>query len=144
MAEAAIAAEVHQTLDVHIDLTAEITFDLIVQVDGFTDLPDLILIEIVRELILGDAGNAADLGRAMRTDTENILKRNHDVLSPGDIYTSDSCHIEPLALPLLMTGVLTKHAHHTLAAHDLALFADFLDAGPNFHRMPCISTGSAG
>lgn len=144
MPKTPVATEIHQALDVHRDLTTKITLDLVVKVDRLANLTDLVLVEIIGELILGDPRHAADLRRAMRADSVNVLERNHNMLSPGDIYTSDSCHIEPLALPLLMTGVLTKHAHHTLAAHDLALFADFLDAGPNFHRMPCISTGSAG
>src|SRR5688500_4650807 len=41
MAQAAVAAEVHQSLDVHRDFAAQIALDLIVAVDGFADLEHL-------------------------------------------------------------------------------------------------------
>src|SRR5471030_350815 len=39
--QAAIAAQVHQTLDVHGDVTAQIAFDQEIAVDDFADLNDL-------------------------------------------------------------------------------------------------------
>jgi hypothetical protein len=38
MAQTAVAAQVHQALDVHRDFAAQIAFDLVVAVDGFTNL----------------------------------------------------------------------------------------------------------
>jgi hypothetical protein len=38
------------------------------------------------------------------------------------------------ALTLLVARVLAQDPDHTLAAHDLALVTDFLDAGSNLHR----------
>jgi hypothetical protein len=38
------------------------------------------------------------------------------------------------ALTLLVPRVLTQDTHHTLAADDLALVTDFLDARSNLHR----------
>jgi hypothetical protein len=38
-----------------------------------------------------------------------------------------------LALPLFVLGVLANHAHHALAAHDLAVLTNSPHAGPNFH-----------
>src|SRR5690606_3519243 len=62
--EAAVAAEVHQTLDVHGDLAAEVTLDLEVLVDALADGADVVLVQVVRPLVGGDAGHAADLVRA--------------------------------------------------------------------------------
>jgi hypothetical protein len=39
----------------------------------------------------------------------------------------------PSALPLLVAGVLAQDAHDALAAHDLALVTNLLDAGSNLH-----------
>src|SRR4051794_3683786 len=39
-----------------------------------------------------------------------------------------------LALPLLVAGVLADDVHLAPAAHDLAVFADSLDAGSDLHR----------
>src|SRR3954470_6421349 len=41
VAQAAIAAQVHQPLDVHRHFAAQVAFDLIVAVDDFADLDDL-------------------------------------------------------------------------------------------------------
>jgi hypothetical protein len=45
-------------------------------------------------------------------------------------------------LPLLVTRVVAKDAHDALAAHDLALIANLLDAGPNLHHEPLESIPS--
>ena len=41
MTQAAIAAQIHQALDVHGDVTAQIAFDQEVAIDDFADLDDL-------------------------------------------------------------------------------------------------------
>jgi hypothetical protein len=51
MTQAAVAAEVHQTLDVHRGFATQVAFDLIVAVDGFADLQNF----SVGELIARDA-----------------------------------------------------------------------------------------
>jgi hypothetical protein len=38
-----------------------------------------------------------------------------------------------LSLSLLVLGVIADHSHNTFAANDLALVADLLDAGSDFH-----------
>src|SRR5690554_6900772 len=85
MPKTPVATEIHQALDVHRDLTTKITLDLVVKVDRLANLTDLVLVEIIGELILGDPRHAADLRRAMRADSVNVLERNHNMLSPGDI-----------------------------------------------------------
>jgi hypothetical protein len=52
MAESAVAAEVHEPLNVHVDLTTKVTFDLEVLVDALADPLDIGLIEIVSALAL--------------------------------------------------------------------------------------------
>src|SRR6478735_4448833 len=46
MAQAAIAAEVHQTLDVHAGLATQVAFDQVVAVDHFTDLQHFLIAEL--------------------------------------------------------------------------------------------------
>src|SRR6185503_11480746 len=44
-----------------------------------------------------------------------------------------------LSLPLLVLGIHANHAHHTVAVHQLALVAHFLDGCSNLH---CFSNSS--
>jgi hypothetical protein len=46
-------------------------------------------------------------------------------------------------LPLLVTGILANYPDHAVAANDLAVAADFLDRGTNFHRRSPNSAGAA-
>ena len=63
MAQAAIAAEIHQPLDVHGDLAPEVALDDIVAVDGLADLQHLGIGQLVH----------AALGREMPTLLADVL-----------------------------------------------------------------------
>src|SRR5690606_30493896 len=74
MAQAAVAAEVHQALDVHRDLAAQIALDLIVAVDGLADLQHFGVGELVDAALQRNADLLDDLGRELRADAVDILK----------------------------------------------------------------------
>jgi hypothetical protein len=63
MTQPAVATEVHEPLDVHVDLTTKVTFDLEVLVDAFADPLDVGLVEIVSTLALRDTRSDADRSR---------------------------------------------------------------------------------
>src|SRR5688572_10204907 len=51
-----------------------------------------------------------------------------------EIDAGDTCHDScSSTLPLLVARILTQDAHHTLAAHDLALGTYLLDARSDLH-----------
>ena len=54
MAEPTIATEVHESLDMHVDLATKVTFDLEVLVDALADFLDVVLVEILGTLALGN------------------------------------------------------------------------------------------
>jgi hypothetical protein len=132
MTEAAIATEVHQSLDVHVDLTSKVAFDLEVLVDAFADSLDVCLVEILSTLALRNARRLTNVLRVMRTDPIDVLQRNHRVFPTWKVDACDTCH-SLLSLPLLVTGVVTQDSHDTLAAHDLALLTNFSDAWSDLH-----------
>jgi hypothetical protein len=132
MAEAPIATEVHEPLDVHVDLTTKVTLDLEVLVDALTDPLDVGLVEFVSTLALRDTRRLANVLRVMRTDPVDVLQRNHRMFPTWKVDACDTCHVL-LSLPLLVTGVVTQDAHDTLAAHDLALLTNLSDAWSNLH-----------
>ena len=47
-----------------------------------------------------------------------------------------------LSLSLLVLGVVANHPHDTFAADDLALLADLLNAGSDFHCFHCDVVGT--
>src|ERR687894_516515 len=46
VAQAAVAADVHQPLDVHLDALAEVALDLALRLDDLADAPQLRLVEV--------------------------------------------------------------------------------------------------
>ena len=132
MAESAVATEIHESLDVHVDLATKVTLDLEVVVDALSDPLDVGVIEIIGALALWNSRNLADLLRVVRTDPVDLLQRNHRVFATWKVDTCDTSHVL-LSLPLLVAGVVTQDAYDTLAAHNLALLTNFSDAWSNLH-----------
>src|SRR5262245_29890712 len=129
MAQAAVAAEVHQTLDVHLDLAPQVAFDLVLGVDDLADAPQLAFVERVGDLVGRDLGGLADVGGGLGPNAEQVAQRNHDVLTTRKVDACDACHVLSSTLSLLVPRILTQDSDHAPAAHDLALVTDFLDAG---------------
>src|SRR5690349_14265114 len=86
MTQAAIATEVHQTLDVHLDLATQVAFDLVVRVDDLADAAQLGFIQAVSHLVRRDLCSLADVRGSLRPDTEQVAERNRDVLTTGKVY----------------------------------------------------------
>jgi hypothetical protein len=132
VAEPAVATEVHEPLDVHVDLTTKVTFDLEVLVDAIADPSDVIFVELVSTFALGNTRSFANLLRVVRTNPVDVLQRNHRVFPTWEVDACDTCH-SLLSLPLLVTGVVTQDTHDALAAHDLTLLTNLSDAWSNLH-----------
>ena len=82
---AAVATEVHEPLDVHLDLAPEVALDLPVGVEHVADLLDLVVRELLGLLGRRDAGRRADLASRRRPDTEEVGQRTNDVLVTGKV-----------------------------------------------------------
>jgi hypothetical protein len=63
MPQPAVAAEIHQPLDVHLNFAPEITLDLVVRLEEVTDLLDLRLGQLFRHLVGGYPRFFADASR---------------------------------------------------------------------------------
>jgi len=71
--EAAVAAQIHKTLDVHRHFTAEVTLHFVVLVDALTKLADISVVQLLRALVLWQTRLRANLRRGVRTNAINIL-----------------------------------------------------------------------
>src|SRR5690348_837268 len=80
MTQAAIAAEVHQPLDVDAGLAAKIALDDIVAVDHFADLQHLSVAELADATIQRDLHFLHDVPGALFADPMDVLERNEDAL----------------------------------------------------------------
>src|ERR1700749_1506623 len=90
--QAAIAAQVHQTLDVHRDFAAEITLDEIIAVDHFADLDGFGFGQVMDAAVSGDADLLHDLARLRGPDSMDIAEADFDPLLGWDIDAGDACH----------------------------------------------------
>jgi len=140
MAHAAVAAQVHQALDVHRRFTAQIALDGEL-VDFVTQLFQIRVSQILDLLVGRNAGNLANLPSARAADTVDSSQADHGMLMVGDIDPCDTCHssilFAKLALALLMTRVRrADHTHHALALDDFAVAANALNRSQHFHDFP--------
>src|SRR5450755_3659608 len=134
MAKAAIAAQVHQPLDVDRHLAPEVALDRDVA-DLFTDALEVGVGQILDLAVPWHAGGGADLLRRRAADAVDRSQADLGVLVGRDVDAGNACHVLPSesALTLLVTRVGANHAHDALAPHDLAMAAHLLDRCCDFH-----------
>src|SRR5690349_12457577 len=92
MTQPAIAGHVHQALDVHRHLAAEIALDPVFAVDQLADAENLLIRQLVDPALLRDAELLADLDRVLRPDAIDVAQRNRHALVRGNIDTGDARH----------------------------------------------------
>src|SRR5690606_15652825 len=63
MTKAAVAAKVHQTLDLGLNLAAQITFDFVVRLHDPTNRAELLVVEVIGSDRPADASLVQDLAR---------------------------------------------------------------------------------
>jgi hypothetical protein len=139
VAQAAVAAEIHEPLDVHRDLAPQVALDLDVLLDGLADPPDLVVRQVLRAGLDLDVRLVADGLRGRLPDAVDVLEGDLDPLLTGKVDACDASHsmilrARGLALALLVTGVRrADDPHGSLALDDLALVANLLDRRADLH-----------
>jgi hypothetical protein len=129
MAQASVAANIHQSLDVHGNLPPEIAFDPHFFIDDVTQAIDLIVRQVPNPGVRIDSGSLEKLLTRVQSDTVDVRQCSFDSLVPGKINSRNSGHIlsplpclpgDSLALPLLMPRIDANHPEHSVAPNDLA------------------------
>src|SRR6266403_5108961 len=92
MTQAAIAAEIHQTLDVHAGFATQIAFDQIVAVDHFADLQHFLIAQLRYAAIIGNLDFLQDVGRILLADAMDVLERDQHALVGRNIHAGNTGH----------------------------------------------------
>src|SRR5687767_1174615 len=92
MTQPAIAAEIHQPLDIHRDLATKIAFHDIVAVDHFAHLQHFLVGELRHAALLRNADLGHDVLGGPLADAVDVLKRNHNALVGRNIHTGNTSH----------------------------------------------------
>src|SRR5947208_6784752 len=93
MPKPAVAGEVHQSLDVHRHLAAQVALDRVVTVDGFADADDLVIGQRIDATRLIYPHFPQDLRGLRLADPVDILQPHHHTLGGGNVhagYTSQN------------------------------------------------------
>ena len=104
VAEAAVAAQVHEALDVHGGLAAQVALDLGDGLDGLADVADLIVVQVLRPRDGIDPRLGEDLLRGGLADPVDVLERDLDALFCGEIDAGDASHSSVSGSPGLALG----------------------------------------
>lgn len=130
MADAPIAFNTLEALEVHADFAAKIAFDDIFAVlDCVHDLGKLRFGEVLGADRGIDVCGGKDVFRVIRADAVNIAERDINALVGGNFYSDDASHmgLNGLALALFVTGVGANHTNDAFAFYDFAIFAKLFD-----------------
>src|ERR1700724_3246067 len=92
VADAAIAVDLHQPLDVQVDFTSQIAFDGVFTVDDLAQTGYFVLAEVARAAVRGDGRPRQDFVRRRGTDPENVGQRDPDLFVARNVNAGDTCH----------------------------------------------------
>ncbi len=137
MTQTAIAAQVHQALDVHGDFRAQVSFHLVMHIDDLPDGVDLAFGKIIAFGIPIDVGLSKNLLGSGATDTIDIGQGDLYPFVLGQVNPGNTCQCEflLLALSLLVPWIFTDNADRPVTAYDPALPTNSLDRCSHFHAI---------
>src|SRR6202043_2777171 len=92
MPQSAVAAEIHQPLDVHRNLPPQVTLDRVFAVDQLADAQDLVIGHLVNAPLDWNADPAADLESLGPPDAVDVGQPDRDPLLIRNVDASDPRH----------------------------------------------------
>src|SRR3569833_2348966 len=121
LTQAAIAAEVHESLDVHRHFAAQVAFDHVLTVDQFANLQNLRVGQLRHPPFHRQVEAGHDVIGDLLADAMDILQRDNDALAGRKIDARDTSHdcsllLKPVAgrprrsrrFPVVLEGDTTK------------------------------------
>src|SRR4030095_6735025 len=124
MTQASITADIHQTLDVHLNPLAQVAFNFALRFQYGADPAQLVFTQIANTRVEVHSGFLQNRTPTRTANSIDIGKTNLSSLIGWKIYACYTCHlISRLSLSLLVFGIHANHPNHALAMDDLALVA---------------------
>src|SRR5262245_1780100 len=135
MAHAAVATDVFQPFDILLRLPLQRALDdEVLLVEETRDAGEVLVRHLAGLALWVDAGHLAQLTRSRRSDADKVAQRDVGRFVRRNVHAHQTGHCSSLlALPLLVARVAANDVHGALSAHQLAVFADALDARSNLH-----------
>jgi hypothetical protein len=93
MPKPSVAPEIHQPLDVHLDLAPQIAFDLELGFEKIADPLDFTFRQFLGHLVRCDARLLADAASRGATHAVEVREREYDVLVTRKVDASDASHM---------------------------------------------------
>lgn len=133
--QTAIAADIHQPLDVQRNLSSKVTFNAVFLIDDLAEAVDLIVGQIAHTRVRVDPGPLEQDPAGVGADAIDIRKRSLNPLLARKVDSGNSRHIarssnartERLALTLLMLGIRADHPDNSVPPNHLAFVASPLN-----------------
>ena len=88
----AIAGEVHQPLDVHRGLAAQIALHRVIGVDRFADVQDFLIAQVLNTAFRRDLQLLGDFLGLGPPNAVDVGKRDLNALVGGDVDPGNTCH----------------------------------------------------
>src|SRR5712692_10232316 len=92
MADAAVAADVHEALDAHGHFAPQVAFDLVLALDDIAHSRRLLIAPGLDPFAGVDPGVGEDLLGGRNTDPVDVLDRDLAALVPRQVHSGDTCH----------------------------------------------------
>src|SRR5215211_688350 len=92
MPQAAVAADLHEPLDIHGDLLAEIALDAALLLEHTADLADVVFRQVLDADIRAHARRSEDVVRALASNAVDVGEPDLDPLGPRKVNACDTCH----------------------------------------------------
>src|SRR4051812_30694100 len=88
-----VAADLDLATDVGLDLTAEVTLDLVLRLDRVAELDELGVTQLVDPQVGADAGVGEELLGGGAADAVDVGERDLDALVAREVDTNEACHV---------------------------------------------------
>src|SRR5690348_8275665 len=92
MAHATVAVDLHQPLDIQVELATQVALNGELAVHDLAQAGDLIFAEVARAPIGGDRRAGEDLVGRRRPDAVDVRQRHPDLLFARNVDAGDACH----------------------------------------------------
>ena len=140
MAEATVATDVHEALDIQRGLRPKAPLNLVIVLNHIPKLIDLFSCDIIHPSSPVNTGRFTNGLGAGATNSKYVSQRNGNWFV-RKVNSCNASHVSLLSLPLLVFGIAADYPHDPSATDHFALVAHGFDADTYLHNTPSYRYG---